>query len=329
MLADVRADCVLHFGRFRALVRGPSHVRVELGIGQLNRRNLGVDAQRNHMVVDQLAHLGADILAQYRRVLVAVAGAGVDISEFLGVLGVRQAFRSRQHCVERSEEGLELDGKLGAQLLATQHLDAGFGVLQRLDAPLAEQIHHAQMPVSQHRHLVFQAGQRAFHVLISVGRQRLLQMLRDTEVVHHDAATFAETGAVDAGNRLQQLRLADRAVEVHHTLNRRIKAGQQHRLHHQEGQRVGLLGLGMEQRFLEAFDQLLVRRAVCPLLPDRVVVVAARNDGCEFNARQRVAIAPGLHHRLHAHRTLTQGLVIQRLVLGRERVGLGQQLSAG
>ena len=79
VLADVRANGVLHLRSLGAFVRGPCHMRIKLGIGQLNRWDLGVDAQRDHMVVDQLAHLGADIFAQYRRVLVAVAGTGVDV----------------------------------------------------------------------------------------------------------------------------------------------------------------------------------------------------------------------------------------------------------
>ena len=121
-----------------------------------------------------------------------------------------------------------------------QRFDAGLGVVQRLDAALAEQVHHPQVPVAQHRHLVLQAGQRAFHVLVGVGGQRLLQVLRHAVVVHHDAAALAEAGAVDAGDGLQQLGLADRPVQVHHALDRRVEAGEQHRLHDQEGQRVGL-----------------------------------------------------------------------------------------
>ncbi|MNZ84140.1 hypothetical protein D3C78_1028860 [compost metagenome] len=82
------------------------------------------------------------------------------------------------------------------------------------------------MPIAQHRHLVLQACQRTFHVFIGVGRQRLLQMLGHAVVVHHNAAALAKAGAVDAGNRLQQFRFSDGPVEVHHALNRRIKAGE-------------------------------------------------------------------------------------------------------
>ena len=52
---------------------------VPTGIGELDRWDLGVDAQRDHVVVDQLAHLGADVLAENRRVLVAVACPRVDV----------------------------------------------------------------------------------------------------------------------------------------------------------------------------------------------------------------------------------------------------------
>ncbi|MNI19153.1 hypothetical protein D3C73_725810 [compost metagenome] len=141
------------------------------------------------------------------------------------------------------------------------------------------------MAIAQHRHLVLQAGQRALHILIGVGRQCLLQMLGHAVVVHHDAATLAETGTIYAGNGLQQLCLTDRPVEVHYTFDWRIEAGEQHRLHDQEGKRVSLFRLGIEQRLLEALDQLLVCRTVGPLLPCWVVVVAARNNRSEFDAR--------------------------------------------
>ncbi|MNU10457.1 hypothetical protein D3C72_2576100 [compost metagenome] len=60
-------------------------------------------------------------------------------------------------------------------------------------------------------------------------------MLGHAEVVHYDAEALAEARAIDASNGLQQLRLADRTVEVHHALNWRIKACKQHRLHYKEG----------------------------------------------------------------------------------------------
>ena len=184
------------------------------------------------------------------------------------------------------------------------------------------------MPIAQRRHFVFQALQCALNVLVGVGRQGFLQVLGDAVVVHHDAAALAEPRAVHAGNGLQQLRLADRAVEVHHAFNRRIEAGQQHRLHDQESQRIGLLSLGVEQRLLESLDPRLVGRSVRPLFPGRIVVVAAGNHRCELDVLQRVAVAPGLHDGLHLGRPLAQRLVVQRLVFRRQRVSLGEQFGA-
>lgn len=131
------------------------------------------------------------------------------------------------------------------------------------------------MPVAQRGHLVFQVLERALNVLVGAGRQRFSQVFGNAVVIHHDAQAFAKPGAVHAGDGLQQLGLADRAIEVHHALNWRIEAGQQHRLHHQEGQRVGLLWLGVEQRFLEALDARFVGCRFRPLLLGRVIVVAA------------------------------------------------------
>ena len=105
-------------------------MRVELRVGQCNRRNLGIDTQRDHMVVDQLADLGAYVLAQNRRVFVAVAGSGVDVREGLGVLGEGQALRARQHHVQRTKELLELDGEFRAQPFVRQHFNAALRVIQ-------------------------------------------------------------------------------------------------------------------------------------------------------------------------------------------------------
>ena len=185
------------------------------------------------------------------------------------------------------------------------------------------------MPIAQRWHFVFQALQCPLNVLVSVGGQGFLQVLGDAVVVSHDAAALAEAGAVHASNGLQQLCLADRPIEIHHAFNRRIEAGQQHRLHDQESQRVGLLRLGVEQRFLEALDPRLVGRRFGPLFPRRIIVVATGDHCRELDFLQRVAIAPGLHDGLHLGRTLTQRFVVQRLVFGWKRFGLGQQIGPG
>jgi hypothetical protein len=197
-----------------------------------------------------------------------------------------------------------------------------------VDAAAAEQVHHAQVPVAQHRDLVLQALQRAVDVVVSVDVQRLLQVVRQAVVVHHDAELLAVAGAVHAGDGLQQLGLADRPVEVHHTLDRRVEAGQQHRLDDQKGQRVCLGRVGMQQRLLEALDSLLLRGAVGPLFPSRVVVVTARDDRRELDPPQHLAPAPCLYLGLHGRRPRAQRFVVQGLVLGAQPFSFDQQLVA-
>jgi hypothetical protein len=120
-----------------------------------------------------------------------------------------------------------------------------------VDAAAAEQVHHAQVPVAQHRDLVLQALQRALDVLLSVDLERLLQVVRQAVVVHHDAELLAVAGAVHARDGLQQLGFADRPVKVHHTLDRRVEAGQQHRLDDQEGDGSVLAGSACSRGFLK------------------------------------------------------------------------------
>ena len=145
------------------------------------------------------------------------------------------------------------------------------------------------MPIAERGNLVSQALQRASNVVGRVGRvgrERLLQVVRDTVVVDDDSGTLAKTSAVDARDGLQQLRFLDRTVEVHDTLDLRVETGQQHRLHDEERERIALLCVSVQQWLLETPDQTLLHTAVGPLLPGRIIVVAAGDDGCELDLPQ-------------------------------------------
>ena len=86
--------------------------------------------------------------------------------------------------------------------------------------------------------------------------------MRQPVVVDHDAELLAVAGAVHPGDGLQQLGFADRATQVHHPFNRRVEAGQEHRLDDEEGQRIPLGGVGMGQGLHGAPDALLMGCAV-------------------------------------------------------------------
>ncbi|MNN20364.1 hypothetical protein D3C81_1336420 [compost metagenome] len=129
------------------------------------------------------------------------------------------------------------------------------------------------MTISQHRHLVLDAAQRTFDILVGIGCQGFAQVVGDPIVVDHDAAALAETSTVDPRNGLKQLGLLDWSVKVHHPFDGGVKAGEQHRLNDQEGQRICLARLLMIQRLLEALDQLFVLAAIRPSFPlGRIVI---------------------------------------------------------
>jgi hypothetical protein len=128
------------------------------------------------MVVDQLAHLGAHVLAKHRRVLVAVAGPGVDVGQLLGV-GAKGSPSGRGSTTSSdARNALSLTAN-SARSRSSASASTQASVSSRLTrCPAAEQVHHAQVPVAQHRHLVLQALQRAVDVLVGIGGQRLLQV---------------------------------------------------------------------------------------------------------------------------------------------------------
>ena len=86
---------------------------------------------------------------------------------------------------------------------------------------------------------------------------------------------------VHAGDGLEQRVLLERRVEVHHLLDWRVEAGEQHVAHHQDGQRVGVV--------LEPFDEpVLLVLAQMPASQPCLVVVAGRHDHGRLGSVQPV-----------------------------------------
>ncbi len=54
--------------------------------GGAHRRDAQVEFERNHLVINQLAHLVADVAAERRGILLVVMGQRVDISRPLGIV---------------------------------------------------------------------------------------------------------------------------------------------------------------------------------------------------------------------------------------------------
>ena len=94
------------------------------------------------------------------------------------------------------------------------------------------------MAVTKLGDLVGEALERALDFLRAVGGQGVLQMPGDAVVVHEDARRLPVPGSVHAGDGLEQLGLSDGTVEVHDALDGRVEAGEEHRLHDEEGKWV-------------------------------------------------------------------------------------------
>ena len=109
-----------------------------------------------------------------------------------------------------------------------------------------------------------------------------MQIGRHAPVVDDEAVGLLVTeGAVYAGDGLQQGVLLEGRVEVHHLLDRRVEAGEQHVADHQHGQPVVAI--------LEPLDGLvLLVLAEAPAGQPRLVVVARRHDEGRLGAVQTV-----------------------------------------
>ncbi len=74
---------------------------------------------------------------------------------------------------------------------------------------------------------------------LGVGRQRLLQLVGEAQVVHHQPAGLVLEHAVDARDGLHQPVPAHRLVDVHRVQARRVESGEPHVAHDHDLERVG------------------------------------------------------------------------------------------
>ncbi|EXI72988.1 MAG: hypothetical protein AW07_02920 [Candidatus Accumulibacter sp. SK-11] len=98
---------------------------------------------------------------------------------------------------------------------------------------------------------------------LGVRRQRLLQLLREAQVVHHQPAGLVPEHAVDTCDRLHQTVPTHWLVDVHGMQARRVEAGEPHVAHEDELERVLRVAEAIGQRLaprLAADVRLPVRR---------------------------------------------------------------------
>ena len=78
----------------------------------------------------------------------------------------------------------------------------------------------------------------ALAAALGVGRQRLLQLVGQAQVIHHQPAGLVAEDAVHAGDGLHQAVPAHRLVDIHRVQAGRVEAGQPHVAHDDDPERV-------------------------------------------------------------------------------------------
>ena len=99
-------------------------------------------------------------------------------------------------------------------------------------------LQQALIALFQYGHLgedVFQALLNIGQVLFRVDRQRLCQVISETDVIHDKAAMLVPGYTVNARDSLQQVVLLQPLVDIHDLLDRCIEAREQHVTHDEKG----------------------------------------------------------------------------------------------
>jgi hypothetical protein len=81
-------------------------------------------------------------------------------------------------------------------------------------------------------------GRVAPAAALGVGRERLLELVGEAQVVDHQAAWLVAEHTVHAGDRLHEAVALHRLVGVHRVQARRVEAGQPHVAHDDDPERV-------------------------------------------------------------------------------------------
>ena len=117
-------------------------------------------------------------------------------------------------------------------------------------------------------------GRVALAAALRVGHERLLELIGEAEVVHHETARLVPEDAVHASDRLHQAMALHRLVRIHRVQTGRVEAREPHVAH--DHNLEGIL------RVFEAVRQiaaLLFRAEV--LLPRATILRAARHQDFE------------------------------------------------
>lgn len=99
----------------------------------------------------------------------------------------------------------------------------------------------------RHRFALIERG-LAGAARFGVRRERLLQLVGEPQVVHHEAAGLVLEDAVHPRDRLHEAVPAHRLVRVHRRQARRVEAGEPHVAHDDDAERIARVAEARRQR---------------------------------------------------------------------------------
>ena len=122
--------------------------------------------------------------------------------------------------------------ELEAQVFIVEDVEDRVVVIQIVEAVRVQEIHDRFETCFKLAQLVLGEAERIenfFLLPLVVGVDRLLDVMADADVVDHEALVLGLSGdAIDPRDSLQDVVGDDHLVEIHHLLDRRVEAREQH-----------------------------------------------------------------------------------------------------
>ena len=150
-----------------------------------------------------------------------------DVEERIVVVQIVEAV-----LVQEIHDRLETCFKLAQLVLGVEDVEDRVVVIQIIEAVRVQEIHDRFETCFKLAQFVLGEAERIenfFLLPLVVGVDRLLDVVADADVVDHEALVLELSGdAIDPRNSLQDVVGDDHLVEIHHLLDRRVEAREQH-----------------------------------------------------------------------------------------------------
>ena len=275
------ADRMLHLACLSAsaTLRMAGHLFNKIGVKQFDRRYLRIDAQFNQVLVDQRCNLLPYPGKIDGIILEPFLGHSHQITQSPRWAAIAVRGSTRQDQVQAHQELLEIDLEVrprldplhrvhrvvndthvifwGGQRAGQECLD----VMHTQTLKMLEQAAVAFFHDRQFGRQVFEPRLQIFRILIGIDFERRRQMPGKADIIDDETALFAMRHPVHARDGLEEVVLFQPLVDIHHLLNGRIKAGQQHVADDEEGDAsVGLVVFVQIERLAEIFDCIPIAR---------------------------------------------------------------------